>query len=162
MAAPLSPEQIEQFLSRLEHWYDEHARRLSSHTHTDDGFPLGEVARVLQRRYRRGTLNADIITRLERFPLWTWSPREAAFEQHLRSVRTHLGARGTSLRLADLPQAERVWVQNVRAAWRHGKLSAERAQQIVDVCPAILSDARQPHHTCEHDERHRAHDDGAQ
>jgi len=142
MAAPLSPEQIEQFLSRLEHWYDEQARRLSGNTHTDDGYPLGEVARALQRRYRRGTLSTDIIARLERFPLWAWSPRDAAFEQHLKSVRHHLGARGASLRLADLPQSERVWVQNVRASWRRGKLSAERAQQIIDVCPGILSNPR--------------------
>lgn len=141
MAQPSSDDEFRTFLAAVTKWLEDGgAPAVPQTTVTQAGYPLGDRARTERQRYRRGTLPPERVAALEAIPGWTWTPRQATFNQMLAAVAEHLqtGTDENRSQTAKLPSREANWIKNQRAAYRRGTLSREKEQQIREALPGIL------------------------
>ena len=63
----------------------------------EDGVRLGSWVHVQRQRYKKGGLQKDRETRLERLPGWTWDTREAGWEEGFEALKRFTDREGHAL-----------------------------------------------------------------
>jgi hypothetical protein len=99
----------------------------------EDGYRLGRWVLGQRIAFRKGRLSAERAARLDALPGWTWNRVDAAWEDQYSCLERFVADHGH----ARVPNGHRqegyglgVWVGEQRAAFRAGRLSAERAARL--------------------------------
>ncbi len=123
-------DRFERAIAHLHRYVSVHGSSSPPRGATIDGFLIGSWVDSRRTDYRLARLSAERIRRLEtEFPDWRWSMRDATFETGLAHLRRYVAAHGTSnvgqhVAIDGFPLGQ--WVNNRRADYRKGRLSAER------------------------------------
>lgn len=111
----------------------------------ENGFRLGQWAKVQRRGHSQGTLTDDRERRLESLPGWAWDLKEARWEQGIALLKDFIGVEGN----ARVPQKFVAgefrlgsWVNTRRLDHRAGRLSSEQIAEL-EALPGWTWDARE-------------------
>lgn len=101
----------------------------------ETGYPIGKWVSRQRQAHRNGKLSPDRVARLEALPGWTWDSRDDKWEAGFAELLRHATANGTAAVRNNYVVPETgyplgVWVNNLRANFRSGKLSPERAARL--------------------------------
>lgn len=127
-----SEESWHQFLTELDTYVDEHNHsRVSQHTTTPSGYPLGRKVNEARTNYNADRLTLDRIKELNARPGWAWNANRGRwldqFDRVAAFYREHQSLTG-------LPSAQRQWLLRQRWAQDHNTLDSEQ-QRLLDQIP---------------------------
>jgi len=97
-------------------------------THEQDGFTLGWWVRTQRSFCKRGRLNTDRVSRLERLPGWTWDVSDAQWEEAFQVLERFVAREGHAGVPVDHKEdgfALGSWVNNRRSDQRQEKLGVD-------------------------------------
>jgi len=105
-----------------------------SDDHVEDGFSLGQWARVQRVTRKKDKLSDDHVRRLEGLPRWSWSVRTSRWEEGLARLAAFADTNGhTRVPQGYLDESGfrlGQWVSVQRQAYRQGKLGPDRAERL--------------------------------